>query len=208
MRDTRNIIAEQAQRILNGGTPIPDTEVKVEELEIYVDQAFSKYIKNSWFENKNEGSDYVNGTFIYSFVSPVDTDTIRNRKYAKIPSTYVNLPNGIGLYQVSPTQDEFNSFIPVNANFLAMTSGLPVGNMEGRKGYFVENTKIYFVNIPDEYCFDNVLIKLVGGIQADDDQDIDISSDMQADLVAMTVELYKMQQMSPKDYVIDNNKQS
>lgn len=208
MRNTREIIAEQAQRIINGGTPTPETEVRKEELVIYVDQAFTRYIKQSFYENRQEGSRYINGSFIYSFAEDVQYDTIRKRYYANIPSTYVNLPLGIGLYQVSPIEDEYNSMIPVNPNFMAMTSGLAVGNLENNKGYFVENTRMIFVNIDSTDKLKTVLVKLVGGIQAEESMDnIDISADAQADLVEMVVRLYTQQDQTAIDDTNNNNKE-
>jgi len=208
MRNTRNVIAEQAQRIINGGTPSPEVEVRKEELVIYVDQAFTRYIKQSFYENRQEGSRYINGSFIYSFVEDVQYDTIRKRYFANIPSTYVNLPLGIGLYQVSPVEDEYNSMIPVNPNFMAMTAGLAVGNLEGKKGYYVENTTMTFVNVDSTDKLSSVLIKLVGGIQGEvDPENIDISVDAQADLVEMVVRLYTQQDQTEMDDTNNNNKE-
>ena len=76
MKDTRYLIAEQAQRILNGGATTSDTEVRLEELVIFVDQAFASFIKTSYFENRNDGENYVNGTFIYSFIEDVKFDKL------------------------------------------------------------------------------------------------------------------------------------
>ena len=208
MRNTRNVLAEQAQRIINGGTATPEAEVRKEELVLYVDQVFTRYIKQSFYENRQEGSRYMNGAFIYSFIEDVQYDTIRKRHYADIPSTYVNLPLGIGLYQVSPVEDEYNSMIPVNPNFMAMTQGLAVGNLEGKKGYFVENTTMIFVNIPSTYEMKSVLIKLVGGIQGEvDPENIEIPVDIQAEMVEMVVRLYTQQGQTEIDDTNNNNKQ-
>jgi|TARA_R110002020_G_scaffold475958_1_gene714914 hypothetical protein len=207
MRNTRNIIAEQAQRIINGGTATPDVEVRKEELVVFVDQVFTRYIKQSFYENRQEGSRYINGSFIYSFTEDVQYDKIRKRHFAEIPSTYVNLPLGIGLYQVSPVEDEYNSMIPVNPNFLAMSNGLAVGSLEGKKGYFVENTTMIFVNVPTSYKMKSVLIKLVGGVQGEvDPENIDIPVDAQADMVEMVVRLYTQQGQTAIDEVNNNNK--
>lgn len=207
MRDTRYIIAEQAQRIILGGATTNDTEVRLDELIIYVDQAFGNFITKSYFENKAEGQSYVDGAFIYTFIVDVKKDELRNKFFAKIPSSYVNLPHGVGLYSVSPIDDEFSSFISLNPNFMALSKGLEVGNIEGRKGYFVENTKMFFYNIKSDDCLEKVIIKLVGGIQSDEDTEVEIPLNMQADLVSMTVQLYQIQQGSPKDELNDNTKE-
>ena len=205
-RDSRFVIAEQAQRIINWGTPTPDTEVRIEELLIYVDQSFSKMIKASYFENRQDGIRDVNGAFLYSFIVDVAEDKMRGMLKAKIPSAYVNLPLGTGIYQVSQVNDMFNTIIPVNVSFLALSRGLKVGSMEGRQGYFVENTSMFFVNIKPSDNVNKVLIKLAGGIQGELDPEVEIPVDMQADLVGFTVQMYMQQRQAIKDDINDNNK--
>jgi len=207
MRDTRYIIAEQAQRIIQGGTPTPDTEVRIEELVIYVDQSFGQLVFNSFFQNRQDGVNWIDGTFVYTFVQDVERDTLRGYRYAKIPATYVNLPIGMGIVQVSDVKDESSSYIPVNPNFISMTDGLLVNNLSGRRGYFVENTNMFFINNKAGECPEKVLIKLAGGIQTDDiDTNVDIPLNMQKDLVDATVEMYLTQRKMPHDNMNDNSK--
>ena len=207
MRNTRLLVAEQAQRIINGGSPSADTEVRAEELAIYVDQAFGQLIQNAYYENMSEGSRYVPGTFIYSFVEPVQYDTIRKRYTVSLSSSYVQLPHGIGVYQVSAVEDETSTFKPLNSNFLAMASGLAVGDLEGNRGYMLEAGKLVLVNLKADDKFENILIKLAGGIQGDVDPTVDIPLDMQGELVRLTVELYMIQQQMPNDDINDNTKE-
>ena len=206
-RDTREIIAEQAQRIIEGGTPTADSEVRKDELMIYVDQAFGQMIKQSFYQNKAEGVSWLDGGFIYSFVEKVKEDKYRGMKYVKIPSTYVGLPLGMGIAHVSNVTSEVDTFVPANPNFLGLSRGLLVNKLAGRRAYFVENTKMYFINLKSSDCVDNVLIKLAGGIQSEEiDPEVDIPLDMQQALVGFTVELYMKQRQMPKDDINDNNK--
>lgn len=203
MRDTRSIIAEQAQRIIKGGSVTDDVEVTTDELEVYVDQAFGQLIRNNYFENKMEGEMTVNGSFIYSFIEDVLCDEDRDKYYVKIPSTYVNLPNDMGIFHVSSAKDEALNYKPVPNNFSSMTRGLLVGTLEGNKGYYIENTRLWLVNVEDQDKPEKLLVKLVGGIQ-DDDVDVDIPLDIQAQLVNMTVQLFITQQQAKKDIQSDN----
>tara|TARA_R110001592_G_scaffold1340_2_gene7937 strand:- start:1981 stop:2610 length:630 start_codon:yes stop_codon:yes gene_type:complete len=206
-RDTRYVIAEQAQRIIEGGTPTPDSEVRKEELVIYVDQAFGKMVKESFYQNKQEGVSWLDGGFVYSFFEEVKMDKMRDMPYARIPSTYVNLPLGMGIHDVTPSGSPTDSFVPTNPNFLTLSRGLLVNNLGGRRGYFVENTKMFFINLKPSDCIDNVLIKLGGGIQSEDvDPDVDIPLDMQQALVGFTVQLYLQQRQLTKDELNDNSK--
>jgi hypothetical protein len=208
MRDTRTLIAEQAQRIIQGGDVNSDVQVSKEELESYVDQCMGKYIYNSFYENKQqENESSVNGTFIYSFVEPVKCDKDRNRYYAPLSSTYVNLPNGMGIYSVSPIQDEFNTFVPLRTDFLSLTRGTMVAQLEGNKGYTIENTRLYLHNLDTSAIPEKLLIKLVGGIQNDkQEDDIDISLNMQSDIITMVVQMYFTMRQAPKDVINDNIK--
>ena len=208
MRDTRTLIAEQAQRIIQGGDVNSDVQVTKEELEVFVDQAFGKFIYNNFYENKNtEGESSVNGTFIYSFVEPVKCDTERNRYYTPINSTYVNLPNGMGIYSVSPIQDEFNTFVPLRTDFLTLTRGTMVAQLEGNKGYTIENTRIYLHNLDKAALPEKLLIKLVGGIQnAKQEDSVDISLNFQDDIVKLVVQMYMVMRQTPQDNINDNVK--
>jgi len=206
-RDTRHVIAEQAQRVILGGTPTPDAEVREEDLLVYVDQAFGKLIRNSFFENMQEGIRQVNGAFLYSYEAEVIEDCKKNLFYAKIPSTYVNLPLGVGIYQVSPEGDPFNTIIPLDIHFIGLSTGLLVEGMEGRSSYFVKNTTMYFRGFKPGEEVGSVTITLAGGIQPEEiDPEVEMPLDMQGDLVSLTVELYLTQQQMPKDSDNDNNK--
>jgi hypothetical protein len=208
MRDTRYMIAEQAQRIIQGGTPTADSEVRLDELVIFVDQAFGQLVFNSFFQNRQDGINWIDGTFVYTFFVDVNSDTTRKYRYANIPSTYVSLPLGMGIVQVSDTQSEGESYIPVNPNFNALTDGLLVNNLGGRKAYFVENTNLYLMNLKTGFCPEKIMIKLAGGIQNEDELDpnVDLPLNMQKDIVAMTVQLYMEQRKNPHDVLNDNNK--
>lgn len=205
-RDTRYIIAEQAQRIIQGGTPTPDSEVRKDELVIYVDQAFGQMVKQSFYQNKAEGVSWIDGTFVYSFVQEVKEDKMLGMSYIKIPSTYVSLPLGMGIHTVSDVKSQFDTFVPTNPNFLGLSRGLAVGKLGGRRGYYIDNTKMYFINLSPSDCVDNVLVKLAGGIQSDElDPEVDIPLDMQDQLLRLTVELYMQQRRSKKDELNDNS---
>ena len=208
MRDTRTLIAEQAQRIIQGGDVNSDVQVTKEELETYVDQCFGKYIVASYYENRNaDGENNVNGTFIYSFVENVKYDKQRCKHYAPISSSYVNLPNGMGLYSVSPVQDEFNTFVPLRTDFLALTRGTLVANLEGNKGYYIENTRIYLHNLDTAAIPEKLLIKLVGGIQSDSQEDnIDLPLNMQEEIINLVVQMYYTMRQTPQDVLTDNVK--
>jgi hypothetical protein len=180
--------------------------VRKDELVIYVDQAFGQMVKQSFYQNKAEGVSWIDGTFVYSFVQEVKEDKMLGMSYIKIPSTYVSLPLGMGIHTVSDVKSQFDTFVPTNPNFLGLSRGLAVGKLGGRRGYYIDNTKMYFINLSPSDCVDNVLVKLAGGIQSDElDPEVDIPLDMQDQLLRLTVELYMQQRRAKKDELNDNS---
>ena len=60
-------LAEQALRIISGGTPTNDAQVTMQEVMIGVSQAFGSVVRNNYFEGKAIGEPMVNGNFVYTF---------------------------------------------------------------------------------------------------------------------------------------------
>ena len=204
---TKYKIAEQVLRIIVGGKPTADVEVSVRELIIFVGQAFAKVVSRKFFEMKNEGESLVNGNFIYAFEGAVKKDTAKDLFYSELPATSVVLPYDMEVQQVSRVKDQASPFIPVNNGFIGLYEGLESGNLEGRIGYFVENGRIYYVNMLQRNKVEDVLMKLVAPIGAvEDEDDINISDDIQMEIVMMAVQLYQNQENKPKDIVNDGVK--
>ncbi len=203
-------LAEQALRIILGGHPTPDSGVKVQELMIFVSQAFSNIVSSTFFQGKSEGEPYINGSFIYSFKDvKVDKDTELDKFFVLMPATTVTLPYDIGVFQVSNMKDQAGAFTPVSSGFEAMTKGLAVQELENEVGYYPEGNRIYFVNMKDTEKSDKVLIKLVAPLGSLGDEDeITVNDDIQLQIVTMTVELYGKAEAQPHDDQNDNVKQA
>lgn len=200
-------IAEQARNILVGGKSTSDIEVSIRELIIFVGQAFASIVSRKYFEGKNEGESHVNGNFIYPFEEDVLKDTAKGLFYSVLPATSVTLPYDMEVYQVSRIKDQKAVFVPVSSGFTGLTEGLESGRLEGRIGYFVEDGRIYYVNMDQINKVDTVLMKLVAPIGSVEDEDeINISDDIQLEIVTLANQLYQNEQQNPKDTVNDNVK--
>lgn len=201
-------LAEQALRIILGGHPTPDSGVKVQEVIIFVSQAFATVVRSIFFEGKAEGEPWIDGSFIYSFKDvEVKTDSALDKFFIDMPATTVTLPYSIGVFQVSNMTDQAGSFTPVSSGFEAMTSGLAVGGLENEVGFYLEGDRIYFVNMKDTEKSDKVLIKLVAPIGSLKDRDqITINDDIQLQIVTMAAELYSKE--PPHDEQNDNVSQA
>ena len=200
-------LAEQALKVLSGGTPTPDNEITLQELMLFVNQAFASVVKRFYFEGRNEGEIWINGNVIYDFEQDVTKDTAKGLYYAEVPETGVTLPYDMEIYQVSPTKDQANTFVPVQNGFVGLYNGLEAGRLEGRIGYFLENGRIYFVNMDALNNAETVLMKLVAPFGSiDDEDDINISLDIQAEIVAAAIAFYRMEQETPQDITNDGIK--
>lgn len=209
MATTLYKIAEQAQRRIAGGQPSRDTAVKIQELIISVQQAFAQVVKLNLFENRKAGEYDINGSFIYSFDNvPVSYDSNKELYYSDLPSTYIALPNEMGIVQISSMKSQFKSFVRVNPNFLAQSYGLKIAGLLGNKGYWAENNKVYYVNMDKLNANDNVLVKLVVALDSIDpyEDEIGLSPEIQDTILDMIVQRYMPVQNSIPEDTINNNK--
>ena len=198
---TKYKLAEQAQRILSGGTPTDDSQISLQELMIAVSQAFASVVRRNYFEGKAVGEPHVNGAFIYSFNDiVVNKDVNKSLYYSELPSTTVTLPYDMGVYQISRMKDQRSSFIPLQNGFSALFEGLKSFKLEGRIGYYLENGRVYYENMDVKNKVDTVLMKLIAPIgSVSDEDDINIPDDMQLEIVTMAIQIYATEQQIPHD---------
>lgn len=198
-------LAEQALRIISGGTPTNDAQVTMQEVMIGVSQAFGSVARNNYFEGKVIGEPMVNGNFIYTFDDRlVKKDTSKALYYADLPATTITLPYDMGVFQVSTMTDQSNAFVPLPNGFMPLFYGLDSSTLEGRIGYFVEDNRIYFPNMNAKNKVTKVLMKLVaplGGIG--DEDEINIPDDVQLEIVKIVIQMYAAERAAPHDEISD-----
>lgn len=209
MATTLYRIAEQALRRISGGQNTADTAVKIQELILAAQQVYAQFVKANLFENRREGEYDVNGSFIYSFENvPVQFDTNKNLYYADMPSTYIALPNEMGINHVSSMKSQFIGFVRVNPNFLSQSYNLKIGGLLGHKGYWAENNKLYFVNMDKLNANDNVLIKLVVALDNIDpyEDELGIPPEITDQIVQALYEKYLPTEVQVPEDTLNNNK--
>jgi hypothetical protein len=208
IKTTKYRLAEQALRIISGGTPTDDAQVTIQELEIAVAQAFAGIVRNRYFQAKNIGEQQINGDLIYSFRDvEVEKDTGLDLFFATLPSTTISLPFDMGIHQVSRMKDQRAAFVPLRNGHLALFNGLQSEGLEGRIGYYVENDRIYFVNMTVTNEVSTLLMKLVVPLSVlGIDDEVNIPDDIQAEIVSFVVQGYTQQQKTPHDETSDLNK--
>jgi len=138
-------LAEQVQRMLNGGTPSRDNQISIREIIIGVEQIYAQAVRLNLLNNKREGEFEADGSFIFPFECiPVKKDSRKNLFYSILPASKVALPSDAGIVSVSYMKDQTNAFTRVPNNWLMLTKGLPMANLEGQTGFWVEGNRIYY----------------------------------------------------------------
>jgi hypothetical protein len=207
MRVSKEILAEQAKLIIQGGLSNPDTELDLREIILFVEQAFGSVVKTQIFQNRQEGIQDINGQFIYSFVIPIGMDARQGLPYSVLPANTLNLPYDQGVYDVSFTKDRSTNFKRVPNNFLSLTRGLKIGGLGGNIGFYVEGNRLYYVNLPEDNEIEEIMVKLVSPIQGlDDNESVEIPLEIQEEIVKRTVQMYGLQHGQNFDEVNDNVK--
>jgi len=201
-------IAERALRTISGGNVTADSQVDIRDLIQAISPILSVALKNSWFQQKAEGQASVNGDYVYSFddIIPVFDDR-KKMYYLELPSTYIDLPNHTGVTMVAKMESQDMPYIPVTQEFLSLSRGLHITNLQGRKPCFIENTKIYLPKLKAVESTCHHLVKLVCGMdEVDEMESLNIPTDIQAFVVDALVQKFSVQQQAPKDIISDNLK--
>jgi len=201
-------LAEQALRIIVGGTPTDDAEVEIQEVVLAVSQAFATVVKNQYFAAKAIGEQMINGNLIYAFEDiEVQKDSKKGLFFSELPSTTINLPYDMGVHQISRMKDQKRIFIPVQNGFSGLFEGLKSQKLSGRIGYYLENDRVYYENMTVTNEVSTVLMKLVVPLSSlDVDDEVNVPDDIQGEIIAGVVQLYSIEQQAPHDETSDLNK--
>lgn len=208
MRTTKQQLAEQVIRILNGGTPSSDNELDIREVSLYVSQAFASTLRIRYFQNKAEGDDAINGSYIYTFKDiPITEDNDLDLHYSVLPASTIDLPGDLGIYYVGYMQDQNNPFIRVPNGFMGISNGLKSSRLNDRVGYFVEGNSIFYVNYKSSSQPCKVLLKLLVAYgDIDECDEISMPLDIQDEVISKAIQLFRLEKEIPKDISNDNIK--
>ena len=162
MNTSKKQLAEQILRLLSAGNYTNDQEIDIRELILHVSQVLASVVRVRYFQNKAEGDDYINGSYIYTFKNvEVKEDKDLNQFYAEIPASTMDLPNDAAIHFVGYMQDQSRPIKRVPNGFIGITQGTSKAFLEGNSGFYVEGRNIFLVNIKkgEDPC--KLLIKLV-----------------------------------------------
>jgi hypothetical protein len=86
----------------------------------------------------------VDAGFIQTFEVPVLFSTTRNKYYSILPNLPIALPSGLGLFEVTPIEDQSAAFIPLQQGSAGLYKGLESENLFGEAGYRQEGIRIWY----------------------------------------------------------------
>lgn len=205
---TLGVIAQQAIRRLVGGNQSKDSQLDRREVILRLRQIMNEKAKMSFFENYKLGDAAVEGQYVATYLNiPILKDTGRNEQYSEIPVSYVALPKGRGVREVSPMKGNCNPFAIIQHGSKGIYRNLPAGNLQGHIGCYPEGNRIYYSNNPISKGFDKVLMKLAVAAPDDllDTAPLPIDASIENQLVNELVMFF--QKKVPQDKINDNTDQ-
>lgn len=177
-------IAEQCKSILGQG----DLQILIQAVK----NAIGTYVKTQWYEGKNEGVSEIDGSFIETFrnlIPEKDEDLLQY--YINIPSSYVDIPNQMGINQVSFISGE--AFVRLGSGQESLFRNLKGNVFGGRQTYVVQGSKMYFpkmkeTDITSKGVVQGLLLRLAVGFDGiGDDQQLNIPSSAQDSIVNLVI---------------------
>ncbi len=206
---SKGILAEKILRRIYGGDYPPSTGVKKQDVYLEIEAARNSLIQKLL----NQSQDDISSEFesVYEDVL-VLKNVNRDRFYSVLPAQLISLviknnsSNGIGVRQISGMKDEYDVFIPMNSNDSGVFYGLEAGGLGGKVGYWIENDKVIYENLPYYWENKTVLIKMISSIYSlTEDDFIPIPAGEELNLEDLVYQRMAGMKATPNDKLSDNN---
>ena len=150
---TKKAFGELVLSILEKGYTATDKPTDIREIWVAADIVRSSEI-NKIIETLGEE---LAPEWVSTFKNVVVlTDADRNLKYSNLPAKILST-NGKGLWQISPMQNEAESFIQTSVGDDFVYSKLEAKTLLGQTQYWREGQRVYYHN----NTYDNVLVKML-----------------------------------------------
>jgi hypothetical protein len=187
------ILAERILRLVEGGDFSKDSQIDIRDILNHIPSAVASIIRADIDGKRvNVDSEMVSGQFVVSYTQEVKKDTARGESYAELPHTPMALSNNRGVQQVSGTKGRDNVFIPVRHN----SGGFNSLRRVPKSRYYIEGDKIFFPDVIEEK---NVLVKMVGKVSTDPEEDSGIPIDMESKVIEIVYAWITGQDRAEKD---------
>jgi hypothetical protein len=208
MSTTIGRLTEQIQKILQGGRPNGDSRTTDDEVKLLVAQVANQLLKIDRLNTNFAEGDYFPPFACIATYDNIAVETYKGKSRALLPAFPMNLPHGMGIWTVSPTDDLDDLFIPLPTGMWAMLKSIDVvDELNDKIGYEPDGHYIVFTKdiTAAPTSIDEVCVRLVtiepGKL---DDYDIlPVPADMEAQIIAGVLQILGVEK--PKDDTVDGN---
>lgn len=200
-------IAGQVHRILNGGQANTDSEYDDRYTVLLIRSAINNILAIQQIMTKRQIADDRSLEKMYIATYPsisVQNDSTTERSYAELPDFYISLPYNRGLVQVSAMDKPLEPMIQIP--YPSVSNTLPCGQLQGRKGYYVEGLRIYWDELINKKAVQKVLVKLL--VAAPDSIGINDPLPITPEQITRVREMViaEYRQEGVQDKIVDSNK--
>jgi len=180
-----------------------ESSIDVRELILAVHQSLSTLVRNRYFEGKQSETGEIDGSLFYT-INNIEVKDDGTNYYIETPSSAIALPFGIDISRVWANGG--SGYIEVPLQFLDMYKNRASMMLAGNIGYYRVGLYLHFVNMtsfnkPKEL---NVTL-LLPFSKLDDDDSINIPSDMLDEAIEMVFMKYAKTLQIPIDNINDTN---
>lgn len=202
---TKKQIAEQALRIIQGGHIKPDNPADIREVMLHLDQLRDARCRLDTLNNVKAGNYTVSEEYM-THTSGLTTaaDAATGQPSVTLPSKVLDLPYGLGLYQVNPTADFEDAYAIVTPGHNALLSGSAAMERTSKGYCWHIASKIYFKNVANSVAVTALYVPTSKDIA--EDADYPVPPDVEAELLQQLVQMFGVQQQAPHDELEDGNK--
>ena len=203
---TKKQLAEQAMRIILGGTPTVDREIDIREVMLFLDQARDLTIKLTALQSRKAGIHEVSTDYLsqYEDVS-IQTDAAKQLRYITLPASPIDLPDEMGIYMISAMQNPEIGFFRIAGVGLPLYRDMLSVNVEAFTYYWVVGSKVYFKNV--DPTLGEVLVTMVASSKdIAEDANYPVPPDVEATLLEQIIKVFAVMQEAPHDEITDGVK--
>lgn len=182
---TRNILAEEINRIYSRFLDKDNKKLDEREVSVYIAQ-----VVNSLFKVET-----IQRGVVGSAIATYDVTAVEdNPWYASLPISPISLPKEQGIHRVHPKNCPWKPYIPIQSGDFDIIQGTPAAFLEGQIGYYLDGMKVRFTKRPSEV----VTLKLVVHDPSQDDGNVPlpIPSDMETLVIQGVFQLLGFGQIS------------
>ena len=152
--------------------------------------AYAQVELKMWYAGRLEGVSEVSGSSIYTFngLTP-ELDSAVNQYYIMLPSSYVGIPNEMGVNFVGFAMSQDRPFARFASGMQGLFAGLKSNVMGGNQVYEITGDKVHFPKMKKIEVAD-IMLKLSIGFSDDPDEELNISPNVMDEIVSMVAQKF------------------